>query len=120
MPRVRSSRLEWEDYEPRLRQLLRLQHGAAVLKEARAPDDTRAALTGYFDGDLDRLGTDQMARRGTPFQRKVWTALRTIPVGTTTNYGALAARLDVPKAVAGGRPRQTVPIRSVLWCPVIA
>ena len=107
--------LEWEDYEPRLRQLLRLQHGAAVLKEARAPDDTRAALTGYFDGDLDRLGTIRWRVAGTPFQRKVWTALRTIPVGTTTNYGALAARLDMPKAVrAAGHANGSNPILSVV------
>ena len=109
--------LEWEDYEPRLRQLLRLQHGAAVLKEARAPDDTRAALTGYFDGDLDRLGMIRWRVAGTPFQRKVWTALRTIPAGTTTNYGALAARLDVPKAVrAVGHANGSNPISIVVPC----
>jgi AraC family transcriptional regulator, regulatory protein of adaptative response / methylated-DNA-[protein]-cysteine methyltransferase len=35
--------------------------------------------------------------RGTPFQRKVWSALQRIPVGATTTYSALAA-CD-PKAV---------------------
>jgi hypothetical protein len=49
--------LEWEDFELRLRQLLRLQYGATTLQDAPAPDDVRAALTGYFKGDLDRLGT---------------------------------------------------------------
>ena len=29
--------LDWEDYEPRMKELLRLQYGAVVLKEARAP-----------------------------------------------------------------------------------
>ena len=37
--------------------------------------------------------------RGTPFHQKVWTALRNIPVGVTTTYSDLAARIDDPKAV---------------------
>ena len=109
--------LEWEDYEPRLRQLLRLQYGAAVLKQARAPDDTRAALTGYFDGDLDRLGTIKWRVAGTPFQRKVWTALPAIPAGTTMSYGALAAHLGMPKAVrALGHANGCNPISVVVPC----
>ena len=75
--------LDWEDYELRLRQLLRLQYGATVLQDAPAPHDIRAALTGYFKGDLDRLNLVKWRVAGTAFQRKVWTALRTIPVGTT-------------------------------------
>ena len=31
--------------------------------------------------------------RGTPFQLKVWDALRRIPAGRTTAYGALASKL---------------------------
>jgi methylated-DNA-[protein]-cysteine S-methyltransferase/AraC family transcriptional regulator of adaptative response/methylated-DNA-[protein]-cysteine methyltransferase len=37
--------------------------------------------------------------RGTPFQRRVWEALRLIPAGTTTTYTAIAHDLDAPKAV---------------------
>jgi AraC family transcriptional regulator, regulatory protein of adaptative response / methylated-DNA-[protein]-cysteine methyltransferase len=37
--------------------------------------------------------------RGTAFQQKVWAALRAIPVGITTTYAALAARIGEPKAV---------------------
>ncbi len=36
--------------------------------------------------------------RGTPFQREVWRALRTIPPGSTTTYGELAARLGRPES----------------------
>ena len=35
---------------------------------------------------------------GTPFQRKVWDALRQIPSGQTESYGRLAAALGAPKA----------------------
>ena len=45
-----------------------------------------------FDLPLDPVGT--------PFQEKVWAALRTIPHGTVTTYGALAERLGShPRAV---------------------
>jgi AraC family transcriptional regulator of adaptative response/methylated-DNA-[protein]-cysteine methyltransferase len=37
--------------------------------------------------------------RGTPFQQKVWAALRAIPAGLTTTYAALAGRIGEPKAV---------------------
>jgi O6-methylguanine-DNA--protein-cysteine methyltransferase len=37
--------------------------------------------------------------RGTPFQQKVWAALRAIPAGVTTTYAALAGRVGEPKAV---------------------
>jgi len=36
--------------------------------------------------------------RGTIFQRRVWEALRGIPFGSTTTYGALAAAMGEPKA----------------------
>ncbi|MFL6791840.1 MAG: methylated-DNA--protein-cysteine methyltransferase, partial [Bradyrhizobium sp.] len=49
--------LDWEDYAPRMKELLRLHYGAVILKDARAPREIRAALTGYFKGDLDHLNT---------------------------------------------------------------
>jgi methylated-DNA-[protein]-cysteine S-methyltransferase len=109
--------LDWEDHEPRLRKLLRQQMGATVLREAQAPGPIRAALSGYFSGDLDRLDTIQWRVAGTPFQRRVWTALRAIPAGTTTSYGALAAKLNVPTAVrAVGHANGSNPISVVVPC----
>ncbi|WP_421917177.1 methylated-DNA--[protein]-cysteine S-methyltransferase [Mesorhizobium sp.] len=37
--------------------------------------------------------------RGTPFQRRVWDELRTIPTGATISYGALARRIGKPGSV---------------------
>lgn len=109
--------LDWEDYEPRMRQLLRLQHGEAVLQDARAPADLRAALSGYFAGKFASLDAIRWRVAGTAFQRKVWSALRTIPVGTTTSYGALAARLAMPRAVrAVGHANGSNPISIVVPC----
>jgi AraC family transcriptional regulator of adaptative response/methylated-DNA-[protein]-cysteine methyltransferase len=36
--------------------------------------------------------------RGTPFQQRVWQALRDIPPGATASYGAIAARIGEPRA----------------------
>jgi AraC family transcriptional regulator of adaptative response/methylated-DNA-[protein]-cysteine methyltransferase len=37
--------------------------------------------------------------QGTPFQRRVWTALREIPAGETVTYTEVAARIGEPRAV---------------------
>jgi methylated-DNA-[protein]-cysteine S-methyltransferase len=109
--------LDWEDYEARMRELLRLHYGAADLHEEPAPDAIKQALSRYFDGDLGQLAGIAWRVAGTPFQRKVWTALATIPVGTTLSYGALAARLDMPRAVrAVGHANGANPISVVLPC----
>jgi methylated-DNA-[protein]-cysteine S-methyltransferase len=61
--------LDWEDYEARMRELLRLHYGAAVLQDARASDDIRTAIQGYFAGDLDCLKMIRWRVAGTAFQR---------------------------------------------------
>jgi methylated-DNA-[protein]-cysteine S-methyltransferase len=109
--------LDWEDHEPRMKDLLRLQYGDVVLRDARSPGDLRAALSGYFDGDLALLGAIRWRVAGTPFQRKVWNALPTIPPGRTMSYGALAAQLGMPKAVrAVGHANGSNPISVVVPC----
>jgi methylated-DNA-[protein]-cysteine S-methyltransferase len=109
--------LDWQDYEPRMKELLRLQYGAVVLKDARSPKDVRAALTGYFKGDLDRLNTIRWRVAGTPFQHKVWTALPKIPAGTTMSYAGLAAKLGAPNATrAVGHANGSNPISVVVPC----
>jgi methylated-DNA-[protein]-cysteine S-methyltransferase len=109
--------LDWEDYEPRMKELLRRQYGVVVLQDARSPQAIRAALSGYFKGDLDRLDTIKWRIAGTPFQRQVWTALPKIPPGRTMSYGALAAKLDRPNAMrAVGHANGSNPISVVLPC----
>ena len=52
----------------------------------------RAWLSRYFEGH--NPGTPPPVRpQGTPFQLSVWQRLLTIPYGSTTTYGALAAYL---------------------------
>jgi methylated-DNA-[protein]-cysteine S-methyltransferase len=109
--------LDWEDYAARMKELLRLQYGAVVLKDARAPSQMVKALSAYFKGDLDRLGTIEWRVAGTPFQQKVWHALPTIRAGTTMSYGTLAAKLNAPRATrAVGHANGSNPISVVLPC----
>ena len=66
---------DWEDYETRMKELLRQHYGTVNLTPARAPREMRLALTGYFKGDLDRLEAIWWRVAGTPFQQKFWHAL---------------------------------------------
>jgi methylated-DNA-[protein]-cysteine S-methyltransferase len=109
--------LDWEDHEPRMTELLRLHYGDVILRDARSPRHVRAALSGYFNGDLTSLTAIKWRVAGTPFQRKVWNALPTIPPGATMSYGALAAQLGMPKAVrAVGHANGSNPISVVVPC----
>ncbi len=109
--------LDWEDYAPRMKELLRLHYGSVTLNEARAPREVRAPLTAYFKGDLASLATIAWRVAGTPFQQKVWSALTTIPAGRTLSYGALAAKLGRPTAMrAVGHANGSNPISVVVPC----
>jgi methylated-DNA-[protein]-cysteine S-methyltransferase len=54
-------------------------------------------LDAYFAGDRPAAGF-RLAPQGTPFQLRVWSALRQIPYGETTTYGAIASRLGAQSA----------------------
>ena len=56
-----------------------------------------AELTAYFAGQL-RQFTVPLAPKGTPFQQKVWAALREIPYGETRSYKEIAAMVGNEKA----------------------
>ncbi|MBV8849379.1 MAG: methylated-DNA--[protein]-cysteine S-methyltransferase [Methylobacteriaceae bacterium] len=110
--------LDWEDYEDRMRRLLRLQYrGDISLDSGSAPKQMRDALASYFAGDHAAIDEIEVETGGTPFQRKLWLALRAIPSGQTSTYGALAARIDAPNAVrAVGAANGANPISIVLPC----
>jgi len=77
----------------------------------------REPLEAYFDGELSALDTIPVLAKGTPFQQQVWTALRTIPAGTTLSYSALAQQIGRPTAVrAVGLANGSNPIGVVVPC----
>ena len=75
------------------------------------------ALARYFGGDLSALAALETDARGTPFQERVWSALREIPPGETRSYGELARSLGDPRAVrAVGTANGRNPISLVVPC----
>jgi methylated-DNA-[protein]-cysteine S-methyltransferase len=74
-------------------------------------------LRAYFAGELRTFATPVAVTAGTPFQRRVWEVLATIPYGTTTTYGELAVRLGVPGgARAVGLANGRNPVSIVVPC----
>jgi len=65
----------------------------AALVPTRAPARIADPLHAYFGGDVDALDRVPIELLGTPFQRRVWRALRLIPAGTTRSYGELAGSI---------------------------
>ncbi|MEI9991327.1 MAG: methylated-DNA--[protein]-cysteine S-methyltransferase [Rhizomicrobium sp.] len=87
------------------------------LAQTRDPSGLSSALARYFDGDLAAVDALATGAAGTPFQRSVWSALRKIPAGTTTSYGALAVLLGKPAATrAVGLANGANPIAIVVPC----
>jgi len=73
-------------------------------------------LDEYFAGER-RTFDLPLAPRGTPFQQRVWSALRDMPYGATTSYGALALRLGDPNATrAVGAANGRNPISIIVPC----
>lgn len=78
----------------------------------------RAALADYFAGrrrDFDDLALDLAS--GTPFQQRVWRALRRVPWGATCSYGELARRVGNERAArAVGAANGRNPLSIVIPC----
>ena len=109
--------LDFAEKEDRMHRLLRLQYGQYTLRDGSAPASVNKSLKAYFGGDIDALDEIQIATNGTPFQRKVWKALRDIPCGTTISYGRLATEVGHPGASrAVGAANGANPIGIVVPC----
>ena len=73
-------------------------------------------LKEYFSGRRREFALD-LDVEGTPFQRMVWNALRTIPFGETRSYGDIARQIGNPDAVrAVGAANGRNPVSIVVPC----
>jgi methylated-DNA-[protein]-cysteine S-methyltransferase len=96
------------------------RHGAGTTTDWQRDDalfaDARQQLAAYFAGERQTFDLP-LAPTGTAFQRRVWQALRDIPFGKTESYGALARRIDSPKASrAVGLANGRNPISIIVPC----
>lgn len=94
--------LEFADRAERVRDVgraLARAFGETFAEKAGDPAGAEARLARYFAGDVTALDDQPVGWIGTPFQVRVWEALRRIPAGTTWSYGRLAGEIGRPTAV---------------------
>jgi methylated-DNA-[protein]-cysteine S-methyltransferase len=110
---------DWLDYEGRMHHLLQVHYRTddVTLAPARNPHGLSEALARYFAGELAVIDTLPVQTAGTPFQREVWRALRSIECGRTLSYARLAERIGRPRATrAVGAANGANPIGVVVPC----
>jgi methylated-DNA-[protein]-cysteine S-methyltransferase len=109
--------LDFDTDSPRTTRLMRRWYGGVAVEAGAAPAGVQREMDAYFSGDLAALGRVPWRVVGTDFQKTVWRALLDIPAGTTTSYGALAARIGRPAAVrAVGLANGANPVGVVIPC----
>jgi len=112
--------VDWEDRAEGMQRLLDRLYGAGgvTLDETRkAAKPVLDRLAAFYAGDIAAIDEIPVESAGTPFQRKVWSALRKIPAGRTWSYSRLARRIGRPEAVrAVGFANGSNPISVVVPC----
>lgn len=109
--------IDFADNVARRERLLGQRYGAHALVPGAAARGLGAMVARYFAGELGALDAMPVTLGGTEFQRRVWLALRGIAAGSTSSYGALAARLGAPGAArAVGLANSLNPISLALPC----
>jgi methylated-DNA-[protein]-cysteine S-methyltransferase len=102
---VRKAAARWYPSEP-----------AAPAGDAAARE-IAAALRAYFGGDVHALDHVDVELNGTAFQRRVWTALRTVAPGETASYRDVARTIGAPAAVrAVGAANGANPVAIIIPC----
>lgn len=96
------------------------RHGPALrpdwVRDDAALDEAVRQLREYFEGRR-RTFALPLAPVGTPFQQRVWLALRDIPYGRTVSYGVIARSIGNPKGVrAVGLANGRNPISIIVPC----
>ena len=93
------------------------QFGPRVLRTAKPVERVKLQLDEYFAGTRRAFDVDWDLRFLPEFNRRVLTKLAQVRYGTTTTYGALAARVARPRAArAVGTVMHRNPIPIVLPC----
>lgn len=87
------------------------------LRQGGVPRALRDALEAYFAGELRAIDNVPVDAEGTPFQKRVWAALRTVPAGATASYAAISAAIGDRSAVrAVGLANGKNPVAIVVPC----
>jgi methylated-DNA-[protein]-cysteine S-methyltransferase len=102
-----------------------LTQGISILFDHKLAEQDTATLPKCLDGIAKQLcdysrqahnnWTLDFSERGTPYQRKVWRYLQTIPMGTTQCYGEVAKALNSSARAVGNACRAN-PFLLVIPC----
>jgi AraC family transcriptional regulator, regulatory protein of adaptative response / methylated-DNA-[protein]-cysteine methyltransferase len=95
---------------------VRARVGPTEAGSHRYLEQVTAELSEYFDG-VRREFTIPLVYPGTPFQLRVWNALRLIPYGETISYEELARRVGSPSGQrAAGHANGQNPLAIIIPC----
>jgi methylated-DNA-[protein]-cysteine S-methyltransferase len=108
--------VDYDCFDDRVRGSLLRRYGPYELVRTLNPRGATVRLERYFAGDLGAIDTLRVNPGGTPCQRRVWEALRTIPPGQTRSYGQLAAQVGGTHARAVGHANSLNPVAIVVPC----
>ena len=83
-----------------------------IVKDDRKNKKAVGQLRKYLNGELRRFDC-RLDFKGTPFQKKVWSALSKIPYGQTRSYQDIAKSIGHPKAfraVGNANGQNSIPL----------
>src|SRR5262245_14203151 len=87
--------LHFGDDGPRIDETLERWYPGEAM-DRRTLANLRDILERYFAGEHTVIDAVAVELNGTPFQKRVWQALRHIPSGSTISYSQLARRIGEP------------------------
>jgi len=100
---------EFADRDARVARQLETFFPGETPKAAEAPVTIKKAFEAYFSGDRDALNSLKSEPLGTPYEQRVWQALKDIPAGNTASYGDMAKALgSSPRAIGRANGRNPV------------
>lgn len=111
--------LDFADYSHRMTTLLDNHYGRHgwIIERPCGSNPAFERVTEYFKGDIDAIDDIATLTSGTDFQKRVWSALRTVRSGSVETYGALACRIGQPNASrAVGLANGANPIAIIIPC----
>jgi len=91
---------------------LRKKFSGKIVRDDRKNRNALNQLREYLNGELRRFDC-KVDFRGTPFQKKVWSALAKIPYGQTRSYREIAQAIGHPKAfraVGNANGQNSIPL----------
>jgi methylated-DNA-[protein]-cysteine S-methyltransferase len=109
--------LHFGDVDRAARQALHRWYPGEPVETAGDPAGAVSSLRAYFDGSLNALDSVPVELNGTPFQKRVWEALRGVRPGTTAAYADIARLIRAPSAIrAVGAANGANPVAVIVPC----